>query len=127
MSSGDAGGGAFAAAAATIAAAQAAAAAAAAAASAGPGAGAGVGVGAPPFEEAWLPVACGPIQGLMLLRSQRILINAGTPAAALVSPTEFERLGGKGSCKQWRSSIRVVDGAPRARAHTHAQSMISKP
>lgn len=50
-----------------------------------------------------LPVSCGPVRGVMLLARQRILTSGGA-APLLVTPTEFERIGGRGACKQWRTS-----------------------
>lgn len=58
-----------------------------------------------------VPVVCGSLEGLMLLPSLRIILDAGTPAAREVSPTEFERLGGRGSSKKWRRTVFVLDGA----------------
>lgn len=55
-------------------------------------------------------VVCGAIKGVLLLPKRRIIINAGTKGAREVSPTEFERLGGKGSAKKWRLSIRLRSG-----------------
>lgn len=57
-----------------------------------------------------IPVVCGKLVGLMLLPSKRIVVDAGTPQAREVSPTEFERLGGRGSRKRWRRTVFVIDG-----------------
>jgi hypothetical protein len=59
-----------------------------------------------------VPVVCGALTGMLLLPRRRILINAGTAGECEVSPTEFERLGGKGRAKKWWMSIRTQDGAP---------------
>ena len=66
----------------------------------------------PPPRAARVPVACGALRGVLLLPEMRIAVHSGTPAAALVSPTEFERLGGRGRVKKWRLS--VMRGARRA-------------
>lgn len=55
-------------------------------------------------------VECGGLLGIMLLPRGRVLIYPGTDAAREVTPTEFEKLGGKGAAKKWRSSIRLKDG-----------------
>jgi hypothetical protein len=59
-----------------------------------------------------VPVVCGALTGVLLLPRRRILINAGTAGECEVSPTEFERLGGKGRAKKWWMSIRTQDGTP---------------
>jgi len=55
--------------------------------------------------EAEVHVVCGDLRGVLLLPKRRILLNAGTLSALEVSPTEFERLGGKGRVKKWRMSV----------------------
>ncbi|GBF96742.1 hypothetical protein Rsub_09484 [Raphidocelis subcapitata] len=76
---------------------------------------------APGEHESSISVVCGAARGLMLLPRQRVLMpaaqagggggsgGAGAGGAAVVSPTEFERLGGRGSYKHWRTSIRVAE------------------
>ncbi|GBF96744.1 hypothetical protein Rsub_09486 [Raphidocelis subcapitata] len=59
-------------------------------------------------------VTCGGVAGVLLLPRKRVLLHPGTPAAVEVSPTEFERLGGKATYKRWRSSIRVADASAEA-------------
>lgn len=56
-------------------------------------------------------VICGGMRGLMTLPEHRILVfQPGAAGAPLeMSPTEFERMGGRGSHKRWRNSIRVAD------------------
>ena len=51
-------------------------------------------------------VVCGDLQGVLLLPKRRVLLNAGSPSAFEISPTEFERLGGKGRVKKWRMSVK---------------------
>lgn len=58
-----------------------------------------------------VPVECGGKYGILLLPKGRILIaDPGPEGMREVSPTEFERLGGKGAAKKWRQSIRLRDG-----------------
>jgi hypothetical protein len=64
--------------------------------------------GAPPaLNEAveQISVTCGDLEGTLLLPKRRVVLNAGTADALEVSPTEFERLGGKGRVKKWRMSV----------------------
>lgn len=58
-------------------------------------------------------VVCGTTYGVMLLPQGEVLVDVGTPEQRVVSPTEFERLAGKGTFKNWRHSIKVVDRGER--------------
>ena len=49
-----------------------------------------------------LAVVCGPCQGEYLTASGRVVVRG---SGAEVTPTEFERLGGKGSCKKWKVGV----------------------
>lgn len=66
--------------------------------------------------ETGVRVVCGSTHGMLLLPRRRILVTSGPSAMREVSPTEFERIGGKGTAKKWRISIRTADGGARARA-----------
>ncbi|KAF6257559.1 hypothetical protein COO60DRAFT_1695650 [Scenedesmus sp. NREL 46B-D3] len=55
-----------------------------------------------------LKVACGDMVGTLLVHRARIVINEGTEDEKEVSPTEFERLGGRSATKKWKQSIRLV-------------------
>jgi hypothetical protein len=71
---------------------------------------------AKPEGSGWarIGVRCGAVAGVLLLPRKRVLMHPGTAHATEVSPTEFERLGGKASYKRWRSSIRVNDASAGA-------------
>jgi len=56
-------------------------------------------------------VVCGRVSGILLLPKQRIIVNPGCANAREVSPTEFERMGGRASAKKWRLSIKTANGA----------------
>lgn len=57
---------------------------------------------------AHLKVACGDMVGTLLVHKARIRINEGTDKEKEVSPTEFERLGGRSATKKWKQSIRLI-------------------
>jgi hypothetical protein len=57
--------------------------------------------------EVHVPVECGGVAGLLAVSRLRIIMNPGTATEREVSPTQFERLGGKGASKKWRLSIHV--------------------
>jgi SAND domain len=60
-----------------------------------------------------LQVVCGDVTGVLHVARAKIVMHTGTPDQREVSPTEFERLGGKSSTKKWKQSILIVeDGAP---------------
>lgn len=56
-----------------------------------------------------VPVVCGDCKGVLLVKQGRVLYEGQE-----MSPTEFERLGGKASAKKWKNSVRVMlpDGSP---------------
>jgi hypothetical protein len=60
-----------------------------------------------------LKVACGDMVGTLMVHKARIRIYEGTEREKEVSPTEFERLGGRSATKKWKQSIRLIgeDGA----------------
>ncbi|WIA31738.1 hypothetical protein OEZ86_002614 [Tetradesmus obliquus] len=47
--------------------------------------------------------------GTLLVHRARIVINEGSANPKEVSPTEFERLGGRSATKKWKQSIRLVN------------------
>lgn len=55
-------------------------------------------------------VMCGGVTGVLLLPKKRIIIHPNTEQAREVSPTEFERIAGKGAAKKWRQTIQARDG-----------------
>lgn len=55
-----------------------------------------------------LKVACGDMVGTLLVHKARIRIYEGTDKEKEVSPTEFERLGGRSATKKWKQSIRLI-------------------
>lgn len=57
---------------------------------------------------AHLKVACGDMVGTLLVHKARIRIYEGTDKEKEVSPTEFERLGGRSATKKWKQSIRLI-------------------
>lgn len=57
---------------------------------------------------AHLKVACGDMVGTLMVHKARILIYEGTDREKEVSPTEFERLGGRSATKKWKQSIRLI-------------------
>jgi hypothetical protein len=61
------------------------------------------------LPKAALKVACGDMIGTLLVHRARIVINEGTGNEKEVSPTEFERLGGRSATKKWKQSIRLVN------------------
>ena len=74
----------------------------------------GIAIASPP-----IPVACGGMRGCLLPGGKRgeELVRYAAPRAAatpgvlaefVVPATEFERLGGKGTAKKWRQSLRLV-------------------
>jgi hypothetical protein len=63
----------------------------------------------PVLPKASLKVACGDMIGTLLVHRARIVINEGTGNEKEVSPTEFERLGGRSATKKWKQSIRLVN------------------
>lgn len=56
-----------------------------------------------------LKVACGDQVGTLLVHKAKIIMFEGTPNEKEVSPTEFERLGGRSATKKWKQSIRLID------------------
>ncbi|KAI8471564.1 MAG: hypothetical protein J3K34DRAFT_520501, partial [Monoraphidium minutum] len=76
----------------------------------GGGAARGGAPGAPPPPAAALPVVCGGAGGLLLPLRLRVLVGGGPGGVAELTPTEFERLGGKAAHKRWRTSIRLAAG-----------------
>ena len=80
----------------------------------GPGPEGGIAYAMPP-----IPVACGGMRGCLLPGGKRgeELVRYAAPRSAstpgvmaeyTVPATEFERLGGKGTAKKWRQSLRLV-------------------
>jgi phage terminase small subunit len=65
--------------------------------------------GKPVLPHVSLRVACGDMIGTLLVHRARIVINEGTGDEKEVSPTEFERLGGRSATKKWKQSIRLVN------------------
>jgi hypothetical protein len=63
----------------------------------------------PVLPKVSLRVACGDMIGTLLVHRARIVINEGTGDEKEVSPTEFERLGGRSATKKWKQSIRLVN------------------
>ncbi|WIA11615.1 hypothetical protein OEZ85_011719 [Tetradesmus obliquus] len=63
----------------------------------------------PVLPHAALKVACGDMIGTLLVHRARIVINEGSANPKEVSPTEFERLGGRSATKKWKQSIRLVN------------------
>jgi hypothetical protein len=57
---------------------------------------------------AHLKVSCGDMVGVLLVHKARIRIYEGTEREKEVSPTEFERLGGRSATKKWKQSIRLI-------------------
>lgn len=55
-----------------------------------------------------LKVACGDMVGTLMVHKARIRIYEGTEREKEVSPTEFERLGGRSATKKWKQSIRLI-------------------
>ena len=55
-------------------------------------------------------VVCNGLMGVLLLPKKRVIVNPGTEGAREVSPTEFERLAGKGGAKKWRQTIHLRNG-----------------
>ena len=66
-----------------------------------------------------IPVGCGGMRGVLLPGGKRgeELVRYAAPRAAstpgvmaefTVPATEFERLGGKGTAKKWRQSLRLI-------------------
>ena len=53
----------------------------------------------------WVPVKCGHVQGFFDRQTCQVWLNNGL----VVSPTIFERMGGKGRSKKWKQSIRVME------------------
>ena len=49
-------------------------------------------------------VICSSLRALFNVRSGQIELSTG----GIVSPSEFERLAGKGSAKKWKASVRVL-------------------
>ena len=84
----------------------------------------GIAIAMPP-----VPVACGGMRGCLLpggKRGEELVRYAapraeGTPgvlAEYVVPATEFERLGGKGTAKKWRQSLRLVAPGTHRQAET---------
>jgi hypothetical protein len=46
--------------------------------------------------------------GTLMVHKARIRIYEGTEREKEVSPTEFERLGGRSATKKWKQSIRLI-------------------
>jgi hypothetical protein len=63
----------------------------------------------PVLPQVALKVACGDMIGTLLVHRARIVINEGAGDEKEVSPTEFERLGGRSATKKWKQSIRLVN------------------
>ena len=87
-------------------------------------AGGGIAIAMPP-----VPVACGGMRGCLLPGGKRgeELVRYAAPRAAatpgvlaefVVPATEFERLGGKGTAKKWRQSLRLVAPGTHRQAET---------
>jgi len=64
-----------------------------------------------PSDAVHISVECGTLTGVFLVPNPRVLIGVGTASEREVSPTEFERLGGKAASKKWRTSIRIQESA----------------
>lgn len=62
----------------------------------------------PSLPEAYLKVACGDVVGTLLVHKAKIVMYEGTDREKEVSPTEFERLGGRSATKKWKQSIRLI-------------------
>ena len=84
----------------------------------------GIAIAMPP-----VPVACGGMRGCLLPGGKRgeELVRYAAPRAAatpgvlaeyVVPATEFERLGGKGTAKKWRQSLRLVAPGTHRQAET---------
>jgi hypothetical protein len=56
-----------------------------------------------------LQVCCGDMVGVLLVAKGKIALNFGQINEKEVSPTEFERLGGRSATKKWKQSIRLID------------------
>lgn len=56
-----------------------------------------------------LQVCCGDMVGVLLVAKGKIALNFGQHNEKEVSPTEFERLGGRSATKKWKQSIRLID------------------
>jgi hypothetical protein len=67
-----------------------------------------------------VPVECGTLTGVLLLPHPRVVVGEGTAAGKTVSPTEFERMGGKAASKKWRTSIRLLNSESAGSAWTGA-------
>lgn len=61
-----------------------------------------------------VPVACGPLEGVLHVARGCIEIISGGDVGATIPPTEFEKLGGRAASKKWKASIHVIepDGTP---------------
>eukprot|EP00775_Hariotina_reticulata_P002216 gene2216-2531_t len=56
-----------------------------------------------------LQVCCGDMVGVLLVAKSKIILNVGQANEKEVSPTEFERLGGRSATKKWKQSIKLID------------------
>ena len=61
-------------------------------------------------------VRCGEVEGRLVPGGKRgeesvELLEGGSVSGKIVPATEFERLGGRGSTRKWRQSLRYVDEA----------------
>jgi hypothetical protein len=93
-------------------------AAAAAALAPGPAAGTSPGSGEGQGVDVRVSIVCGGLPGVLLLPQMRVLVSVGARGLREVSPTEFERLGGKGAAKKWRQTIQLQSGRGSGR-HPH--------
>jgi hypothetical protein len=55
-----------------------------------------------------LRVMCGDLVGVLMVDKAKVVMHRGTPQQKEVSPTEFERLGGRSATKKWKQSIRLI-------------------
>lgn len=67
-----------------------------------------------------VPVACGSLEGVLLLPKKRIVVRSKGGPACEVTPTDFEKMAGKGTHRRWRQSIRVMVGESGEGAHGDA-------
>ncbi|GMH36894.1 hypothetical protein BSKO_04767 [Bryopsis sp. KO-2023] len=56
-----------------------------------------------------IPVACGSASGIFLVEQASVLLQEDGCLTRKISPTEMERLGGKGAAKKWKTTLRVLD------------------
>lgn len=68
-----------------------------------------LGASKPTLPVVHLKVACGDMIGTLLVHKGKIVMYEGTTDEKEVSPTEFERLGGRSATKKWKQSIRLIN------------------